>query len=242
MKYATLLLAAALLWFSHVSASGQIANITNSRPGIAYNANARTVTTSAYTAQADDHTLLVNAASAAVTISLPPVSAKRYPYLVIKKVDSGTNAVTIDANGSETIDGGTTLTLYRQWEWVILHANESRWNVISRSVATVRVVTATATLTADQLYGTMFVNTGASGSIVLNLPAPQPGMRFRVFLTAAQDVDINPADSTQILVLTNATGDAISSAATAGNAIELVAASSTTWVAFAASGVWSDVN
>jgi hypothetical protein len=67
-------------------------------------------------------------------------------------------------------------------------------------------------------------------------------MRFRVYLTASQDVDINPADSTQILVLTNATGDAISSAATAGNAIELVALSATTWGAFFTSGTWTDVN
>lgn len=241
MKYAAILLAAALLWASH--ASGQaVANITQTRQGIAYNAAARTVISSTYTAAAEDHTLLVNASTAASTITLPPVSSKRYPYLVIKKVDSSTNAVTIDANASETIDGGTTLTLRNQWEWVIIQANESRWNIVSRSGATVRVVTATTTLTADQLYGTLFVNTGASGSIVLSLPAPVPGMRFRVFLTAAQDVDINPADSTQILVLTNATGDAISSAATAGNCIELVAASSTTWVAFAASGTWSDAN
>lgn len=241
MKYYAILLAAALLWASH--ASGQVnSNIINSAPGISYNANARTVTSSTYTVNAEDHTVLVDASSAAVTISLPAVGSKRYPYVVVKKVDSGTNAVTIDPAGSDAIDGATTLTLFRQWEWVILQANSSRWNVISRSGATVRILTSTTTLTADQLYGTLFVNTGASGAIVLNLPAPVPGMRFRVFLTAAQDVDINPADSTQILVLTNATGDAISSAATAGNAIELVAASSTTWVAFAASGTWTDVN
>lgn len=241
MKTIAILLASALLWASHLPSFGQVANITPSRQGIAYAAASRTVTT-AYTATKEDHTILANAAGAAFTISLPPVSTKVFPYLVIKKTDSSTNAVTIDAFSSEAIDGGTTLTLYRQWEWVILHANDSRWNVLSRSAATVRIVTATATLTADQLYGTCFVNTGASGAIVLTLPAPQPGMRFRVFLTAAQDVDINPADSTQILVLTNATGDAISSAATAGNSIELVAASSTTWVAFYASGTWTDVN
>lgn len=241
MKYTALLLTAALLWFSHVPASGQISNITPSRQGIAYAASAKTVTTT-YTATAADHTILANAASAAFTISLPPVSTKVYPYFVIKKLDSSTNAVTIDAFASQAIDGGTGLTLYRQWDWVILHSDGSRWHVLSRSAATVRIVTATTTLTADELYGTLFVNTGASGSMVLSLPAPQPGMRFRVFLTASQDVDINPADSTQILVLTNATGDAISSAATAGNAIELVAASSTTWVAFSASGTWSDAN
>jgi len=101
---------------------------------------------------------------------------------------------------------------------------------------------ATATLTATELYGGVFTNTGASGSIVLTLPAPVLGMHFRVYLTVAQDVDINAAASTQILVLTNATGDAISSAATIGNSIELVALSTTTWAAFAVSGTWTDVN
>lgn len=67
-------------------------------------------------------------------------------------------------------------------------------------------------------------------------------MRFRVYLNVAQDVDINAANGTQILALTNATGDAISSAATIGNCIELVALSATTWGAFASSGTWTDVN
>jgi hypothetical protein len=67
-------------------------------------------------------------------------------------------------------------------------------------------------------------------------------MHFRVYLTVAQDVDINPADGTQILGLTNATGDAISSASAIGNCVELIALSTTTWAAFAISGTWSDAN
>lgn len=101
---------------------------------------------------------------------------------------------------------------------------------------------ATATISANELYGGTLTNTGASGATVLTLPAPVVGMRFRVFLTVAQDVDINPADGTTILVLANASGDAISSAATIGNSIELVALSTTTWAAFATSGTWTDVN
>lgn len=101
---------------------------------------------------------------------------------------------------------------------------------------------ATDTITAGQLYGGVITNTGAVGAAVLTLPAPVVGMHFRVYLTVAQDVDINPADGTQILALTNATGDAISSAATIGNCIELIALSTTTWAAFAVSGTWSDAN
>lgn len=101
---------------------------------------------------------------------------------------------------------------------------------------------ATATLTAAECYGGVFTNTGASGAIVLTLPTPAAGMHIRVYLTVGQDVDINAAADTQILSLTNATGDAISSAATIGNSIELVAISATQWVAFASSGTWTDVN
>lgn len=107
---------------------------------------------------------------------------------------------------------------------------------------TVHTEAATDTLAANQLYGGLIVNTGAAGAVVYTLPAPAVGMHFRVYLTAAQDVDINAANGTQILALTNATGDAISSAATIGNCIELVALSTTTWAAFAVSGSWTDVN
>lgn len=109
-------------------------------------------------------------------------------------------------------------------------------------VLSVQAEAATDTITAGQLYGGLIVNTGAVGAAVYTLPAPVVGMHFRVYLNVAQDVDINPADGTQILALTNATGDAISSAATIGNCIELVAISTTEWVALAVSGTWTDAN
>lgn len=101
---------------------------------------------------------------------------------------------------------------------------------------------ATATLDQGVLYGGTHTNTGAAGATVLTLPAPVVGMEFTVFLTVAQDVDINPADGTSILVLTNAAGDAISSAATIGNRITLRAISTTEWIPLETSGTWSDVN
>lgn len=130
---------------------------------------------------------------------------------------------------------GITFGLYKPGHDLVVPGNNiETLNVYAK--------TATATLSRKEVYGGVITNTGASGAIVLSLPAPVVGMHFRVYLTVAQDVDINPADSTQILAVTNATGDAISSAATIGNAIELVALSSTTWGAFAVSGTFTDVN
>lgn len=112
-------------------ASAQISNINNTVQGIAYNAAAKTVT-SAYTVTDKDHTVLVSANSAAVPIYLPAVSAKSYRLVVVKKIDSGSNEVTIDAYGSQTIDGAATYVLARQYQSVVLQSNGSTWNVLSR--------------------------------------------------------------------------------------------------------------
>jgi hypothetical protein len=109
-------------------------------------------------------------------------------------------------------------------------------------ILSVEAEAATDTITAGQLYGSVITNTGAVGAAVYTLPAPAVGMHVRVFLTVAQDVDINPADGTTILGLTNAAGDAISSAGAIGNCIELIALSTTTWGVFASSGTWTDAN
>lgn len=244
MKYLALLIAAALFWASHASAQVQsLKSITDSTTGISYRAKTREVTASTTLLKNADHTILANATSAAITLTLPAAGTNdATQVLVIQKTDSSANAVIIDGNASETIDGTTTIRLTQPNQTVAIQAGFSGWHILGPRPANSYSIAATATLTADQLYGGTINNTGASGAVVLTLPAPQLGMRFRVYLTAAQDVDINPADSTQILVLTNAAGDAISSAATIGNAIELVALSSTTWGAFFTSGTWTDVN
>lgn len=102
--------------------------------------------------------------------------------------------------------------------------------------------TATGTLTAAECYGGIITNAGASGGIVLTLPTPVKGMHLRVYLTVAQDVDLNAANGTQILSLTNATGDAASSDAAIGSFVELIAISATQWQPVAKAGTWTDVN
>ena len=72
---------------------------------------------------------LVSAAGGNVLINLPapPISAGRLIY--IKKTDSSSNTVTVDQNGSETIDGGTSYVLYNQYEAVTLICDGSNWHV-----------------------------------------------------------------------------------------------------------------
>jgi hypothetical protein len=100
----------------------------------------------------------------------------------------------------------------------------------------------TSNITAEPYcYGGIVTNTGASGAIVLTLPDAVKGMSLKVILTVAQDVDINPQNGEQILVKTNAAGDALSSDKVIGSACTLIAVSDTQWMA-TTEGTWTDVN
>jgi hypothetical protein len=144
MKLTSLLLATALLWASHVPASGQLRNVTDNAAGISYNANSKTVL-GTYTAGKDDHTILANAAAAAFTITLPAPSSRANPYLVIKKIDATANAVTLDPFGAATIDGASTVSLTAQYQTVILHASPSGWHVLGNPGSTTNSGTYTQT-------------------------------------------------------------------------------------------------
>lgn len=73
-------------------------------------------------------TITVDATSAAVTVTLPTVASAADGFVVtIKRIDASTNAVTIDGNGSETIDGATTLVLSTQYEAAQLRCNGTAW-------------------------------------------------------------------------------------------------------------------
>ena len=49
--------------------------------------------------------------------------------ITIKKI-AGNPSLTIDANGSETIDGGLTATINRIYESITLIASSSAWYII----------------------------------------------------------------------------------------------------------------
>ena len=83
--------------------------------------------TGAYTATDRDHLILCDATSGAFTVTLPAVASNTGLVLVIKKIDASGNAVTIDGNASETIDGATTLALPAQWNSARIQSNGSAW-------------------------------------------------------------------------------------------------------------------
>lgn len=79
--------------------------------------------TANYTATANDGSIECDATGGAITITLPAASGTGGRIFAIKKTDSSGNAVTIDANASETIDGATTISLASQYSTAIIQCN-----------------------------------------------------------------------------------------------------------------------
>lgn len=83
------------------------------------------------TATTGDSTIRCNAAAGAITVNLPPAASVPGLFLVVKKIDSSANVVTLDPNGSEAIDGGLTIGLSTQWQSIEIQSNGASWDVLS---------------------------------------------------------------------------------------------------------------
>lgn len=71
---------------------------------------------------------LVTAGGSNLTVNLPAPSSGVVVY--VKKVDSGAGNVIISQNGSETIDGATSVALYAQYESMTFVSNGTNWFII----------------------------------------------------------------------------------------------------------------
>jgi hypothetical protein len=81
-----------------------------------------------YTATAGDYTIRVDASAAVVAISLPPAASVAGQVLKIKKIDASVNAVQIQANGAETIDGQNVRTIAIQYGVLTVQSNGASWD------------------------------------------------------------------------------------------------------------------
>jgi hypothetical protein len=97
--------------------------------GIGQDVGVRTVTSST-SVDGGDFIILVDASAGDVTLSLPAASLRKH-MLEVKKIDNTVNKAIIDAAGSDTIDGDTTLELLYLDEAVpIVSDGVSEWNVL----------------------------------------------------------------------------------------------------------------
>jgi hypothetical protein len=88
------------------------------------NAIVKSVTTT-YSAEATDSTILCNATGAAFTVTLPKAASCKGHVLILKKTDASGNAITVDGNGAETVDGAA------QWNSVTVQSDGTNYVIIA---------------------------------------------------------------------------------------------------------------
>jgi len=98
---------------------------TDDDDGFAFNIG---TVTGNYLLQALDDVILVNGGISNVTILIPP--AANIPGKVYNIKNIGTGQVTIDPDGTETIDGGLIAILTAQYECITIISNGSNWWII----------------------------------------------------------------------------------------------------------------
>lgn len=98
--------------------------------GLAFYVQNKATADSPYTLVSEAGYLRCNAAAGNMTVNLP-AAVGNGRLVTIKKIDSSANTVTIDGNGSETIDGATTLVLLNQYDAVMLiDAATGKWDIV----------------------------------------------------------------------------------------------------------------
>jgi len=96
-------------------------------------AEGRGVRTIAGTTTIDEsyRVVLANAAGGAMDVDLPTAASMKHRGFTIKKIDASANAVTIDPDGVETIDGVAGLALSAQYDSAIIISDGTSWKVLA---------------------------------------------------------------------------------------------------------------
>lgn len=159
-----------------------------------------------YTVQVADRgkTILCDATTGAFTVDLPAAATAGNKFkIIIKKIDTSTNAVTVDPSGVETIDTRTTFGLNDLNDFIEAQSDGSNWNVVaSHQRGTTKSLAATDTLTLDDRDKTILCD-ASGGGFTVNLPAAgtcASGFKVTIKKTdaSANGVTIDPSGAQTI--------------------------------------------
>ena len=87
--------------------------------------------TADYTMLDVDLAVLADATSGDVTITLQTAAGRKRRRVIVKKTDSSSNLVVIKPNGSETIDGASTISLTQENAVREMVSDGTNWRLIS---------------------------------------------------------------------------------------------------------------
>lgn len=124
--------------------------------------------TLAYSVTINDRNTLqrADATLGAINFLLPPAATAGNGFRIgFKKTDASVNAVTLDPDGSELIDGQTTYTLAVQNNYVVIVSDGVSWNVVASSFNTPIASTTLAGIV--RLATAAETNTGTDATIAL---------------------------------------------------------------------------
>lgn len=119
-------------WVSVARSGASIASVTfgNAFVSVVGFATGITTQSSTFTTTAAMHTILLNATGGAFTANLITASNLTGRRYILKKIDASANAITVDPNGAQTIDGAATFSLTTQYQTVRIQSDGSNWHII----------------------------------------------------------------------------------------------------------------
>ena len=88
--------------------------------------------TANYTLLTSDKTILADATSGVLTMTLPTAVGFTGKIFTVKRINSGVNTVGIATTSSQTIDGSTTYTLSLQYSALTVQSDGANWFIINK--------------------------------------------------------------------------------------------------------------
>jgi hypothetical protein len=113
-----------------IGATGKTLRVSGGTPSWSDATFATSTKSSGYTISTTDTVIFANAASGAVTITLPLASGATGYRFYVKRTDSSANACAVGISGSDTIDGQSNITLSAQYMSLTLVSDGSAWYII----------------------------------------------------------------------------------------------------------------
>lgn len=83
----------------------------------------------------DDSLVTADTSLSAFTVTLPDAVALDTNIIYIKAPSAGTNALTVNCLGIQTIDGSASVTLDQNNQFLIVHSDGSNWKIVSQEDA-----------------------------------------------------------------------------------------------------------
>jgi len=91
-----------------------------------------TTVTAAYTVPENVFYVRADVSGGGFTVTLPPAQGRDGRQILVKKIDSSGNTLTVGVSGSDTIQGGATVTTATQWgSWLFISNGNATWERIT---------------------------------------------------------------------------------------------------------------